>query len=160
MGALTVQAALRAGAGEVVVVEPVRERREAAMRMGAAAAWSGADEAVRDAGFDLVFDACGSGEARELALALCRAGGAAALMGMAERRSAVDWNAAIQKELRVQMGFGFTREDFVRAVAMLAAGEIELDAWTEEWAMEDGQRVLEAACGERGGVLKRVLRVG
>lgn len=160
MGVLTVQAALRAGAGEVAVVEPVRERREAAMRMGAAAAWSGADEAVRDAGFDLVVDACGSGEARELAFELCRAGGVAALMGMAERRSAVDWNAAIRKELRVQMGFGFTREDFRRAVAMLGAGEIELDAWTEEWAMEDGQRALEAACGARGGVLKRVLRVG
>lgn len=160
MGALAVQAALRAGAGEVAVVEPVRERREAAMRMGAAAAWSGADEAVRDAECDLVVDACGSGAARELALELCRAGGVAALMGMAERRSAVDWNAAIRNELRVQMGFGFTREDFRRAVAMLGAGEIELDAWTEEWAMEDGQRALEAACGERGGVLKRVLRVG
>jgi 2-desacetyl-2-hydroxyethyl bacteriochlorophyllide A dehydrogenase len=161
MGALTVQAALRAGAGEVVVVEPVLERRAAAMRMGAAAAWGGADEALRGAGegFDLVVDACGSGDARVLALALCRPGGVTALMGMAERRSAVDWNAAIRRELRVQTAFGYEREDFARAVAMLAAGEIGLDAWTEEWALEDGQRALEAACGERGGVLKRVLRV-
>jgi threonine dehydrogenase-like Zn-dependent dehydrogenase len=59
----------------------------------------------------------------------------------------------------VQTAFGYEREDFARAVAMLAAGEIGLDAWTEEWALEDGQRALEAACGERGGVLKRVLRV-
>jgi 2-desacetyl-2-hydroxyethyl bacteriochlorophyllide A dehydrogenase len=162
MGALCLQVVRRAGAGDVMVVESVLARRAAAMRMGAAAAWDGADEALRSAGegFDLVVDACGSGEARELALMLCRSGGVAALMGMAERRSAVDWNAAIRRELRVQTAFGFTPEDFAGAVAMLAAGEIELDAWTEEWAMEDGQRALESACGARGGVLKRVLRVG
>lgn len=162
MGALTVQSAVRTGASEVVVVEPVKERRAAALAMGAAAAWDGVDEALGAAGegFDLVVDACGSGEARELALGLCRPDGVAALMGMAERRSAVDWNAAIRKELRVQTVFGYGPEDFARAVAMLAAGEIELDAWTEEWALKDGQLALEAACGERGGVLKRVLRVG
>lgn len=161
MGALAVQAARRAGACEVVMVEPVAVRREAAMKKGAVTAWEGAREAMQAVGegCDLVVDACGSGAARELALGLCRSGGVVALMGMAERRSAVDWNVAIRKELRVQTGFGFTQEDFVRAVGMLAAGEIELDAWTEEWAMEDGQRALEAACGERGGVLKRVLRV-
>ncbi len=49
-------------------------------------------------------------------------------------------------------------EVFMATVKMLAAGEIGLDAWTEEWALKDGQRALEAACGERGGVLKRVLR--
>lgn len=167
MGALAVQATLGAGAGEVVVVEPVAARRAAALTMGAAAAFHGTTEQGRAEaleiagyGFDLVVDACGTGAARRLALELCRPGGVVGLLGMAERRSEADFNEGTRRELRVQMTFGFTPEDFARAVELLAAGEIELDAWTEEWAMEDGQRALEAACGEADGVLKRVLRVG
>lgn len=161
MGALALQAGLRAGTREVVVVEPIAARRAAALTMGATVAWEGADEALKAAGegCDLVIDACGSGAARRLALALCRPGGVVGLLGMAERRSEVDFGAGIRKELRVQMAFGYTPEDFAGSVELLAVSAIELDAWTEESAMEDGQRALETASGERSGVLKRVLRV-
>lgn len=152
MGSLAVQLALWQGARAVVVWDVDEGRLAAARRMGAAVAASG-DEV------DLAVDACGAAEARESAFGLCRPGGTVALLGMATQRSAVDFGAGIRRELRVAMSFGYTAEDFQRAVELLAAGAVDLGEWTAVMPLEEGQAAFERMADARGERVKMVLRV-
>ncbi len=166
MGSLALLAGLRLGVREALVAEPDGARRAAALQMGAALAFDPAASASREeavsftsSGLELVIDACGSGDARRLAFHLSRPGGMVALLGMAQPRSALDFGAAIRKEQRVLMSFGYTPADFERSLELLIAGAIDLDPWIDELPLEDGRKAFEQVCGAPGGPLKMMLRV-
>lgn len=164
MGSLALRMALVLGADEVLVGDIDEVRLAAARDAGATLAvnpQAGRDEARRFAGrgLDLVLDACGSETARQEAFDLCRPGGTVVLLGMAAQCSAIDFGAAIRKEQRAQMSFGYTAADFKRSLELLAAGAIELREHTAEMALADGQRAFEKMSGRRGGTLKMMLRV-
>ena len=80
-------------------------------------------------------------------------------LGMATERSELDFGAAIRRELRVQMSFGYTAADFKRSLDLLIAGEIDLTEWTAEMSLEDGQEAFERMTTSRGDTLKMILRV-
>ena len=166
MGALTLLAAKRIGAREVLVQDVNNERLTAMREMGATLAVNvstdeGRNEARRfaGAGLDLVLDASGSSPARQAAFDLCRPGGQVVLLGMAEERSEVDFVTSIRKEHRVVMSFAYTPLDFERSLALLSAGEIDLTPWTAVFPLEEGQRAFNTATQSPGGTLKMVLQV-
>jgi 2-desacetyl-2-hydroxyethyl bacteriochlorophyllide A dehydrogenase len=164
MGALALKMALRLGAREVLVEDIDELRLTAARLMGATWAVnpeSGGDDARSFAGrgLDLVLDACGTEDARQQAFDLCRPGGTVVLLGMANERSELDFGAAIRKEQRALMSFGYTPVDFTRSLEMLAADEIDLDNWLVEMPLEDGQKAFEKMTAVRGDTLKITLRV-
>jgi 2-desacetyl-2-hydroxyethyl bacteriochlorophyllide A dehydrogenase len=164
MGALALIVAKRTGARDVLVADVSDDRLTTARELGAAATVNtgsaeGAAEARERAGrgFDLVLDSSGSAPARQLAFDLCRAGGTVVLLGMASETSEVNFVTSIRKEHRVVMSFAYTPPDFERALALLRAGEVALDRWTEKFPLEHGQEALERISRAPGATLK-VLR--
>jgi 2-desacetyl-2-hydroxyethyl bacteriochlorophyllide A dehydrogenase len=166
MGSLALLAALRHGVRDILVEEISEVRLASARRMGATLAVHPDSEAGRAEvrkligdGLDLVLDASGTASAREEAFHLCRPGGLVVLLGMAQARSEIDFAAAIRREQRVILSFGYTPIDFARSLNMLAAGEIDLDPWTAEMPLEAGQMAFEKISGMPGETLKMLLRV-
>jgi len=164
MGSLALQMALHLGAAEVLVEDLVDARLAAAQQMGATLAVTPENHPNQARNFvghglDLVLDACGEEAARQQAFDLCRPGGTVVLLGMANERSELDFGAAIRKELRVQMSFGYTAADFKQSLDLLIAGEIDLTKWTAEMPLEDGQKAFEQMTDSRGNTLKMILRV-
>ena len=87
VGQFVVQGARLAGAGTIVVVDPVEARRDQALRLGAtqACAPDNVREAMRSLaaeGVDFAFDAVGSPETTALALRWTRGGGTAVVVGL------------------------------------------------------------------------------
>ena len=164
MGSLALKIALHLGAAQVLVEDVIDVRVAAARKMGATLALNpeaghGKARDFAGPGFDLVLDACGEESARQQAFDLCRPGGTVILLGMAKERSELDFGAAIRRELRVQMSFGYTAADFSRSLDLLIAGEIDLTEWTVELPLEDGQKAFEQMTGPRRDKLKMILRV-
>jgi 2-desacetyl-2-hydroxyethyl bacteriochlorophyllide A dehydrogenase len=164
MGSMALQMALRMGTREVLVEEVNERRRAAAETMGATLAVNplcagGEARSFAGPGLDVVVDACGTGEARQEALDLCRPGGTVVLLGLANDRSEVSFSASIRNELRVLMSFGYTKEDFARSLDLLAAGAVDLGPWTAEMALEEGQQAFERMTCSREDTLKMILRI-
>ena len=87
VGQFVVQGARIAGAGAILVVDPVEARREQALGLGATAACAPDDvrEAMRELdpdGVDYAFDAVGSPETTALALRWTRGGGTTVVVGL------------------------------------------------------------------------------
>ena len=87
VGQFVVQGARIAGAGAILVVDPVEARREQALALGATAACAPDDvrEAMRELdpeGVDYAFDAVGAPETTGLALRWTRGGGTAVVVGL------------------------------------------------------------------------------
>jgi 2-desacetyl-2-hydroxyethyl bacteriochlorophyllide A dehydrogenase len=164
MGSMALQMALRMGAGELLVEEVSEVRRVAAETVGATLAVNplragGEARSFAGSGLDVVVDACGTDEARQEALDLCRPGGTVILLGLAKERSEINFSPSIRKELRVLMSFGYTRDDFKRSLDLLSAGTVDLGPWTAQMALEEGQLAFEKMICSREDTLKMILRV-
>jgi threonine dehydrogenase-like Zn-dependent dehydrogenase len=55
------------------------------------------------------------------------------------------------------MSFAYTPADFERALNLLIAGEVQLDAYTAEYSLEEGQQAFEMITQRPGSTLKVVL---
>lgn len=164
MGALSLLTAQRIGAREVLVVDVNDQRLSSLSQLGAShTANTASAEGVAHAkelggtGFDIVIDASGSGPARQMAFDLCRPGGQVLLLGMGQQRSEIDFVTSIRKEHRVVMSFAYTPADFERALSLLIAGEVHLDAYTAQYPLEEGQQAFEMITQRPGSTLKVVL---
>lgn len=135
LGLLVAQVARAAGAGDVAVVEPDDGRRALAARWGFGALWApaAAERAalVRDAlpepGPDVVLECSGrSGVAAE-AVALCRPGGLAVLVGVQPRPEPLDVLDVVLREKRVVGTAAHLWDDDVAvAVRLLARGAVDV----------------------------------
>jgi S-(hydroxymethyl)glutathione dehydrogenase/alcohol dehydrogenase len=99
VGAFVAQGARIAGAGAVVVVDPVAERRALALAVGAThcAAPEDAEELLRSVapeGADVAFDAVGTAETATAALDLTCAGGTTMLVGLPPAGTRLDLDPA------------------------------------------------------------------
>ncbi|HEY1678133.1 MAG TPA: zinc-binding dehydrogenase [Candidatus Sulfotelmatobacter sp.] len=166
MGALALQAAVRIGARERLVVDVNEQRLATMQKLGATSVVDvsnpgGSAEAQRmvGRGFDVVLDASGSAPARQMAFDLCRPGGQVVLLGMAAQRSEVNFVASIRKEHRVVMSFAYTPVDFRRALDLLIRGEINLTPWTVSMPLERGQEAMERMSHNPGVALKMIMEV-
>lgn len=164
MGAMALQLALRMGLRDVLVQEVDETRRAAAVQMGAALvtdplSMQGGVRGFAGHGLDVVIDACGTSEARQQALDLCRPGGTVVLLGLAKERSEINFAASIRNEHRVLMSFGYTKRDFSRSIDLLAAHAIDLRPWTAQMALDEGQQAFERMTGSCGSTLKMMLLI-
>lgn len=166
MGSLALLTALCLGVREVLVQDVSDVRLDVMRRMGATlvanvSTEEGRAEARKFAGhgLDLVLDACGNSAARQAAFDLCRPGGLVVLLGMSQERSEIDFVTSIRKEHRVVVSFAYTPVDFVRSLALLKAGEVDLTPWTVEMPLEQGQQAFDRMTTAPGDTLKMLLRV-
>ena len=163
MGSLALQMCLHRGAAETVVLETDEQRREAAEKMGATSTINPFRtrpnaQGIPGLGLDFVIDACGTDEARQTAFDLCRPGGTVVLLGLAKEQSEINFAKSIRSEHRVVMSFGYTREDFVCSLELLASAAIDVREWIVEMPLEQGQQAFERMVCSRGNTMKMILR--
>lgn len=125
--------AVRAGAGEVTVVDRSASRLQVAARLGATVT------AAELAGeYDLVIDAVGSAQTRRSAVGHLRPGGTTVWLGLAEAAADFDGPDLVRAEKTVMGSFAYQPQDFRAALA--AAPELDLD-WATPIGIEESAQV-------------------
>ncbi|MEV8312733.1 Zn-dependent alcohol dehydrogenase [Streptomyces sp. NPDC059900] len=139
VGISAIQGARLKGAAQIVAVDPVQSRREAALRFGATEAV--APDALEDAkqritggeGFDYVFEVVGKSATARTAYETTRRGGTLCVVGA----GAMDDNLQLnmfelffdeKKILPSMYGGGDVLQSYERAIALWRAGRIDLES--------------------------------
>jgi 2-desacetyl-2-hydroxyethyl bacteriochlorophyllide A dehydrogenase len=136
IGQILLQLAILQGAATVIVSEPMPEKREAALRLGASRVVDpradDLEKAVADAteasGADVVIECVGGAETAQQALDLAGAGGRVVLFGVAPQSAEISLSPyeIYRKEISVTGSFinPFTH---ARAVALLSSGRLAVE---------------------------------
>lgn len=134
IGLLTMLAARRAGAAEVIVCDVAAAPLAVAARLGAdrvvdlAGAAAAFAEAAATAPFDVAFEISGTPAGVASAIGAVRRGGTVVQIGNLPGGAVpVPANAVMAKELDFKGSFRFG-DEFARAVALIAAGDIDVTA--------------------------------
>jgi len=170
VGLCAVQGARLAGAAEIVAVDPVPEKRELALRLGAthAVAPDGLDALRRDLtageGFDAAIECVGLATTFRCALDAARRGGTVAVAGMGANDDAIALSAvelaASGKTVRGCLsGNADARLDFERLARLWRRGALDLEALVSRRIgldeIGEGFRALEA-----GEVIRSLVLLG
>jgi (R,R)-butanediol dehydrogenase/meso-butanediol dehydrogenase/diacetyl reductase len=133
IGLLVTQVARLRGAGRVVVVEPVKRRRDLATSLGAdlAVAPEDAGQALADltdgVGADVAFEAGGRPEAVRRALEWTRKGGRTVLLGVTNGTLELDLLPFLLSEKELVASLSHTYDvDFPEAVRLLETGQVNV----------------------------------
>lgn len=135
IGLFCLQIALSAGASAVYVVEPVPQRREIAMQLGAAGVIDpkAADpiselRRLTKIGPDVVLEACGVPEVIPTTIEAARKAGRIVLLGIPGGHSSINFFKVVvtEKEVIGSMSHVYD-EDFYTALRLLAEGRIQAD---------------------------------
>jgi L-iditol 2-dehydrogenase len=127
IGLLLAQAARRAGAARVVVVEPRAHRRDAAKRLGADVVLDVAEPAD-DIGADAVFELAGTDEAVEIAIRAARPGARVVLVGIPDGdRTSFQASMARRKGLTLAL-VRRMNEAYPRAIRLAQQGLIDVSS--------------------------------
>jgi S-(hydroxymethyl)glutathione dehydrogenase / alcohol dehydrogenase len=170
VGLNVVQGAALAGAGQIVAVDLLDAKLEAALRFGATSTLNGARDDVAGevleltggGGADYAFDATGSTAAVEQAALLVRPGGTVVLVGMPPSGARISFEAedVAERALRIvgsKVGSARPQLDIPRLVDLYRRGRLLLDELiTERWPLEQINEAIGAA--ERGEVLRALVK--
>lgn len=156
IGVLTVAVALRAGARRVLVSEPLRHRRETALRFGAAGAWpppvveGEVGEATAGRGVDVVVEMAGADDALATAVSCARIGARVAVGGIPSTPvSAFPAAPARRKGLTFAM-VRRMHETYEEAIGLATSG-IDLDALvTHRFPLGEAAEAFETAASRSG----------
>ena len=136
IGLCLVQLARAAGARQVVALEPLRHRREAAAGMGADVVLDAEADDVREAlaaatagrGVDVAFEAAGNDAAVGLAIAAAKPGGRVVLAGIPERDT-VTFSASVARRKGLTLNLSRRMKDmYPRATALAADGPVNVSS--------------------------------
>ncbi len=133
IGLLCLLAARAGGAASVDVTDLSAARLAVAGSLGAARTG-----ATLEGEYDLVIDAAGTVETHVQSVQHQRPGGAAVWLGLADREAGFDAQALIRAEKRILASFGYTDEDFDRAVGLIGGWDL---SWTSAFPLADGAQV-------------------
>ncbi|MGH7457434.1 MAG: zinc-binding dehydrogenase, partial [bacterium] len=135
IGLLMVQLARAAGAGRLIVLDPLENKREIALKVGADCVLDPFGSKLREEihaaigdGADVVIECVGKPQAVELAVSLARGGGRVLLFGMCDRKDTVTLRPQeiFYKELTL-VGSILNPFTFQKAVNLLAEGKVSVE---------------------------------
>lgn len=161
IGLLLLQVAKTAGVGETLAVEPVAERRQAALDLGADRAVGSAAElldATGGRGVDLVLEATDSREGFQLAAEAARIGGRVVLVGIPEGNTyTLSASLARRKGLNVK----FSRRMghvYPRAIELVARGRVDVRRIaTHHFPLTDAAEAFARQAARADGIIKAIL---
>jgi L-iditol 2-dehydrogenase len=155
IGLITVQLALRAGATQVLAVEPLAHRRDAAAALGAVAVPPG-DAAIKDAYADVAIEFAGTDAALAVAIEAVRPGARVVLGGIPD---ADRWTFAAAPARRKGLSLVLARrmkEVYDRTIALAATGAVDLSGLvSDRRPLREAAGAIAYAAGRTG--LKTVL---
>ncbi len=149
IGLLLVQTLRHRGSQNVIAVDVLPHRIEAARRVGARKSWVVEDGHLPGplaSGVEVVFEASGDESAVESAVAAAAAGGQVVLVGIpSDDRTTFSASAARRKELTISIARRMRAEDLARALALAASGKVALAPLvTMSVPLADAQRAFTA----------------
>jgi threonine dehydrogenase-like Zn-dependent dehydrogenase len=157
IGLLSVHLAAQRGA-EVVAVDPVRSRREAASRAGAMRVLADASEAD-GLGAHVAIDAVGAESTWRAAVAGTRTGGEIVVVGLAEADGGMPVAELVRRSLRLRGHFAYTRAQFAQALALLSEDRLATD-WLGVMPLEEGPAAFSRLADTPDEIAKILLRPG
>jgi L-iditol 2-dehydrogenase len=156
IGLLTVHACAVRGI-EVAAVEPVKERRTLARRLGASVvAASTDDDAIPEA--DVAIDAVGIEPTWRGAIAKVRMGGSVTVIGLGQADGGVPVGDLVRRGVSLRGHYAYTRADFAAALAMLAEHPPALD-WLTLLPLARGAEAFRRLVEEPAETVKALLEI-
>ena len=149
IGLFAARASVLAGAARKFVVDTLQDRLALAKRLGAEPIGAdGAAEAIAaatgGAGVDVAIDAAGFGPTWALAVQAVRAGGHIDVIGLGAVEGPASYQQIVAKGLSIVGSYACLEQDFTRALALLASGEVDVAGWTVTMPLAEGQSAFEA----------------
>jgi threonine dehydrogenase-like Zn-dependent dehydrogenase len=135
IGLLAVHACV-VGGMDVVLVEPVDERRAFGAALGASATFGSVDE-VAGFGADLAIDAVGIEPTWQAAITAVRMGGSVTIVGLGQAEGRFSAGDVVRRGVTVRGHYGYTRADFDAALGLLATHPPSLD-WVRSMPLSEG----------------------
>lgn len=155
IGIVTAQTARAFGAAEIVISDPMAERRDVALRFGATEAVDPAAGPL-GSGFDAFVDASGSPVAVSQGIGALKPGGVAVLVGMGADEVALPVSTIQNRELNVTGIFRYANT-WQAAIQLVASGAVDLDALvTGEFGIREVREALDSA--SHPSTLKSIVR--
>jgi alcohol dehydrogenase len=147
-GLMTLQVLRAFGARSVTVYEPDADRREIALRLGAASAAAppAPESPAPDVRAGLVVDAVGASATRHLGQSLVAAGGTIVWLGLHEPDAGLDALDIVAREIDIRGSYAYTDADFDSAVRLATESVVDLESWVTIMPIESAIDVL---AGER-----------
>jgi L-iditol 2-dehydrogenase len=144
IGVIATQAARAFGAVEVIVSDPVADRRLLAEKFGATRTLDPLTEDVADLGVDAFIDASGATPAVVSGITAVRGGGVVVLVGMGADAIALPIPVIQNRELVVTGVFRYT-DTWPTAAELVASGQVNLDDLvTGRFGLDDVDKALDA----------------
>ena len=159
IGLLALHAAMHDTGGtqvSVEVVDPVASRRKVAIELGASQAHPSLDE-LRSSAADLVIDAVGVEETWTGAVRAARPGGTVAVIGLGQVTGNVPMGEVVRSGITLRGSYAYSRGDFERALALLAARPLSLGIVTT-MTLEEGPAAFRVLTEQPERAVKIVLR--
>lgn len=166
VGLSVLQPTKLAGASKILVSDPVKERRDTAIKLGADAACDPADvesvasEMTSGRGFDVVFECAGDMAAVRQTTTLARVMGRIAIIGIPEGD---DYVFAASASRRKQLTVIFVRRSnntLERAVELVRDGKVDVASFaTHLFPLDRTEDALKLAESKADGVIRAVVRV-
>lgn len=155
IGIVTAQTARAFGATEIVISDPMAERREVALRFGATEAVDPAAGPL-GSGYDSFVDASGSPVAVTQGISALKPGGVAVLVGMGADEIALPVSTIQNRELIVTGIFRYANT-WPTAIELVASGAVDLDALvTGSFGLAEVREALDSAA--HPSTLKSIVR--
>jgi threonine dehydrogenase-like Zn-dependent dehydrogenase len=167
IGLMVFWAAKRLGAGRLAVVDLNPNRLELMKSLGAdltllasketlidtIVSWSGGD------GVDFGVDAVGVPVCRRNTLACTARGATAVWIGLAGDVAEVDARDVVTREITIHGSYAYRKENFARAISLLAQKTFPVAEVVSECPLEEGQQIFEALTSTDSKLMKAVFRL-
>ncbi len=144
IGVITAQAARAFGAAEIIVSDPVEDRRAMARRFGATSTLDPRTDDSRSLEVDCFIDACGIPAAIVSGLESVRGAGTVVLVGTGSDTVSLPIPTIMNRELNVTGIFRYT-DTWPLGAHLVATGQVELDPLvTGRFGLDDVENALNA----------------
>ena len=148
IGTLMTRMSVERRARTVIVTDRIATRLELARRQGGTPvpvedAEASVADATHDRGVDVAIDAVGVEPTWALALRAVRPAGRIEAVGLGAATGTLDYVGVIGKEATITGSFGWTGEDFARAVELVRGGALDTAGWFSRATFAEGQRAFE-----------------
>lgn len=158
IGVITAQVARAFGAAEVIVSDPVPNRRELALQFGATSVLDPMTEDSTSLQVDAFIDACGVSAAVIAGLNSVRPAGVVVLVGIGAAEIPFPISSIMDRELVVTGIFRYT-DTWPLAIHLVSSGQVDLDSLvTGRFSLDEVEAALNAS--ENPTSLKSIVEIG
>ena len=165
IGLMTLQVSKFQEVENIFVIDTLDYKLELAKKLGAnkiinANKQDPVKEILSEGGADVVFEAVGRQKTVQQALSMVNNGGNVTIIGMLESKMEIDMLDVTVKEIQIRGSYGYTTDDFKRAVQLISTGKVKVKPLiTHILPLSDITKGFEILSNEKENAIKVVLKL-